>query len=268
LRQELHPRGLEIVTVCLDMAGAEAARPFVAAARPEHPTLLDVNHRIDALFGVVNIPNGIWIDETGTIVRPPEPAWPAPRPAREPREAAEAEAAEPAAPEPPASEPPAPDPPVIPERVKEMLAVVGRSTIDRTRYEPAVRDWVEHGAASRFVLSPDEVVRRSQPRGEAEAAGAAHFELAEHLWARGRRDAARHHFRAAHRLQPDNWTYKRQAWSIEPAPAGGGMERYWQGPMEGEEETWPYEGDFLTDVIGLQGRDYYPVPEDMNRPTA
>ena len=33
---------------------------------------------MDALFGVVNIPNVVWIDEDGVIVRPAEPGWPGP----------------------------------------------------------------------------------------------------------------------------------------------------------------------------------------------
>ena len=78
LRTELHPLGLEIVTVCLEVSGPDAGRPYVDAAQPEHPSLLDVGHRLDALFGVVNIPNGIWIDEDGMIVRPAEPGWPGP----------------------------------------------------------------------------------------------------------------------------------------------------------------------------------------------
>ena len=78
----MHPQGLEIVTVCLDVAGAAAARPFIEAARPEHPSLIDTGHVVDALFGVVNIPNAVWIDEDGMIVRPAEPAWPGPAEAR------------------------------------------------------------------------------------------------------------------------------------------------------------------------------------------
>ncbi|GAC1593584.1 MAG: hypothetical protein NVS3B21_14750 [Acidimicrobiales bacterium] len=208
---------------------------------------------VDAMFGVVNIPNAVWIDEEGMIVRPAEPAWPErPRPAES---------------SPPAEKPTAPPTaaPAMPARAVRMFEAVGRGKIDRTRYVPAIRDWVANGAASRFVLDADAVIARSQPRGLDEAEGAAHFELAQHLWQEGDRDAARRHFREAHRLQPDNWTYKRQAWSIEPSQLGPGMERYWQGPVEGVEAEWPYEGDFLTDLETLQAqeRDYYPLPEDM-----
>jgi hypothetical protein len=267
LRSELHPDGLEIVTVCLEMTGVEAARPWIDAARPEHPSLIDTAHQVDALFGMVNIPNAVWIDEQGVIVRPAEPAWPArretPRPPATDGETGGGTSGDTGR---SAEGDPAPAAPVVPQRVRQMLAAVGRSKIDRTRYVPAVRDWVANGASSRFALSPDEVVSRSRPRDAGEAAGAAHFELGQHLWRLGHIDTARHHFREAHRLQPDNWTYKRQAWSIEPSEVGGAMERLWQGPVEGGEAAWPYEGDFLTDVVALGDEDYYPVPDDMRAP--
>ena len=76
MRTELHPHGLEIVTVGMDTAGPEACRPFIEAARPQHPSLIDVGHVMAERFGVVNIPNGVWIDEAGMIVRPAEPAFP------------------------------------------------------------------------------------------------------------------------------------------------------------------------------------------------
>jgi len=79
LRNELHPLGVEVVTVSLELSGPEASRPFIEAAHPEHPSLLDPTHQMDALFGVVNIPNVVWIDESGTIVRPAEPGWPGPQ---------------------------------------------------------------------------------------------------------------------------------------------------------------------------------------------
>ena len=36
-------------------------------------------------------------------------------------------------------------------------------------------------------------------------------------WQAGKQQRAIFHFREAHRLQPDNWTYKRQAWSLTAA---------------------------------------------------
>ena len=80
LREELHPKGFEVVTVALDTGGVEAAKPFVDKANANHPSLLDEAHVVDELFGVVNVPNGVWIDEDGMIVRPAEPAHPGANP--------------------------------------------------------------------------------------------------------------------------------------------------------------------------------------------
>jgi hypothetical protein len=76
LRTELRPQGLEVVTVALDTGGAERAEPWIDAARPEHPSLIDAAHRLDELLGISNVPTGVWIDEEGVLVRPPEPAFP------------------------------------------------------------------------------------------------------------------------------------------------------------------------------------------------
>ena len=58
----------------MDTLGVESCRPFIEAAKAEHPSLIDINHVMAERFGVINIPNGIWIDEEGIIVRPAEPA--------------------------------------------------------------------------------------------------------------------------------------------------------------------------------------------------
>ena len=157
LRAELHGDGLEIVTVALDSAGAEAARPWIEAARPEHPALIDEQHVLDALFGIVNVPSGVWIDEAGMIVRPPEPAFSA-----EPDwEHGLGEGAT--------------------EYQLRTLNLERKVLVEHEKYVAAVRDWAKHGAASRYVLSPDDVLRRSQPRSHAESFAAAHFELGTHL---------------------------------------------------------------------------------------
>lgn len=234
LRTELHPRGLEIVTVGMDTVGVEACRPFIEAASPEHPALIDEHHRMAELFGVVNIPNSVWVDENGTIVRPAEPAPPPHRGERPDRSAAE-----------------------VPGRFGEIMAEAAKIQVDAEAYHAALRDWVEHGSESRFALSPDEVVARSQPRDADAARGTAHFELATHLEQLGHHDAAVRHFRRAHELVPDNFSYRRQAWSLEPG-ADGPLARFWQGPSDDHPEAWPYDGDWLTDVRRIGAEHYYP----------
>ena len=82
LREELHPRGLEVVTVALDLKGVETAGRWIEAAAPRHPALIDRAHVVDELLGIVNVPSGVWIDEGGAIVRPAEPAVPRRAPTR------------------------------------------------------------------------------------------------------------------------------------------------------------------------------------------
>ncbi len=224
LRRELYPKGLEIVTVALDTGGAEAARPWIERAKPEHPSLIDRAHVVDELFGIVNVPSGVWIDEAGLIVRPPETAYPR-RPAFVDR----------------------PIPPDASPEVAARVAEVKKLRIEADKYIAALRDWVERGAASRYALAPEEVLRRSRPRPVEEATAAAHFELGQHLHRAGLPEAAVPHFREAHRLQPDNWTYKRQAWTLVD-------------PVQGPNAV--YEGDWLTDVRKIGAENYYP-PLDM-----
>ncbi|MGK5112057.1 thioredoxin family protein [Geodermatophilus sp. CPCC 205506] len=231
----------------LELSGPEVSRPYVEAARPEHPCLLDPTHRMDALFGVVNIPNVVWIDEDGVIVRPPEPGWPTgdrDTPAGVLQSLAGTTRARTAPPRPEGA-------------VGQQRALTGGQ--DRHTYADAVRDWVAKGAASEYALSPAEVVARSQPRPTTASEAAAHFELANHLWRDGRRDLAVAHFRECHRLQPDNWTYKRQAWSlVGNERVGGEFGRFAQGPAEGEEDSWPFDSDFGSDVSALGEGEYYP----------
>jgi hypothetical protein len=241
-----------VVTVSLELSGPDASRAYIEAARPEHPSLIDTEHRMDAVFGVVNIPNVIWIDEGGVIVRPPEPGWP-PR-TEGPDRISELQ-------EQLASLPKmgrattAPAPPQEPTPQRNVIA----SGQDRDAYPDAIRDWVANGPASRFALTAAEVVARSQPRDPGASAAAAHFELANHLWRAGQRPGAILHFNETHRLQPDNWTYKRQAWSlVGHERVGGPAGRFVQGPLEGEEDVWPFVSDFRSDLAMLGEGEYYP----------
>ena len=55
------------------------------------------------------------------------------------------------------------------------------------------------------------------------------------------------HFQLAHKLVPDSWTFRRQAWSLE-AVGEGPLSRFWQGPNPESPQDWPYAGDWLSDI--------------------
>jgi hypothetical protein len=220
LWEELNPLGLEIVDVCLEMAGSEVARPFVDAAESNHPSLIDEKHQMDSLFGVTNVPQVIWIDEAGMIVRPPERGWPM----------------------------------AVGAAALRLVKMIGGSE-EREAYVAKLRDWVHHGAASEYALSADQVVERSRPRPVAVSEAAAHFEIAEHLWRlEGLSDRAIGHFNAAHQLQPDNITFKRQAWSALAVERFGDQDewaRFRQAPEKGAD--WPFVTDFNQDRDLIMG---------------
>jgi peroxiredoxin len=223
LREELNPQGLEVVSVALDTGGRSAAGPWIDKARSTHPSLIDEAHVFDELFGVVNVPSGIWVDEHGTIVRPPEPAFP-----WRPRQPSEELLAQ------------------LPELSREQLQEAQKMRIEPDRYVAALRDWVAHGESSRYALPPEEVIERSTPRDGEGSRAAACFELAQHLQRRGHASDAVRWFREAHSLAPENWTYKRQAWSLAD-------------PLQGRTES--YDSDWLTSVREIGAENYYPPLE-------
>jgi hypothetical protein len=182
---------------------------------------------VDELFGIVNVPMGVWIDEAGLIVRPAEPAFPG----RAVSDTLNAEI----------------DMSSLPPVMAETLTEARKIRIEPERYVGALRDWVANGADSRFALAPDEAVAKSRPRPREAAEAAACFELGQHLYRQGLGDAAVPWFRAAHRLQPENWTYKRQAWSMVDRSQG---------------HTAEYEGSWLDDVRQVGAENYY-EPLDM-----
>lgn len=207
------------MTVALDTGGADDARPFVERANPTHPSLVDAAHLLDVHLGVVNVPAAIPVDEQGILVRPPEAAWPW-RPPMLDREL----------------------PDDMPAAVRDRLELAKRIPVDHEPYLAGLRDWVTNGAASSFALDRDEVVARSRPRDRDASQAAASFELGQHLFRAGATDDAVAWFREAHRLQPDNWTYKRQAWHLHD-------------PSQTPNDV--YEGDWYSDVSAIGPENYY-----------
>lgn len=224
------------MTVCLDVEGRSGARPDLeAVGEVTHHAVVDRAHAVDAAFGIINVPMAVWIDEDLRIVRPAEAAWP--DPGREMGSAAAAMED-------------------VPERVARMMANAGRIVADREWYAEALRDWAAKGGDSEFVLDEATVLANSVPRGSDEAQAAAAFELGQHLHRTVGQEAAIPHFRDAHRLDPSNWTYKRQAWELA-SRIGGPLSRFWQGPPPGAEDDWPYDGDWVSDIEASGPENYY-----------
>ena len=68
--QALAEHGLTVITISQD-ARVEDAAPYIEAAAPRHPALLDPDHIVSHLYGLINVPTVIWIDKSGRIARPP-----------------------------------------------------------------------------------------------------------------------------------------------------------------------------------------------------
>jgi hypothetical protein len=218
-----------VVTVALDL-DPEKARPWIDAAAPTHPSLIDSRHITNELFGFNNVPMAVWIDETGTLVRPAEAA------AIEARDTS-------------------PIPEDWPDRIKELIGEARKIPDLSEQYRAALVDWVANGADSPYALEPAAVIEASHPRGRAEAEAAANFELGRHLFDTVGKDAAVPYWRAAHAIDPANWTYKRQAWTLETTPDGQPSDLM-QPPND------VYEGNWLDDVRASGGGENY-----ITRPT-
>lgn len=180
LADELTGLGFTVLAVALDTAAA--ARPWIEAAKPTYPCLIDADHHVAALYNMVNVPQAVWIDEAGRIVRPPESAGATDAFRRMDRSTG-----------------------ALPEAV---LAERNRRKAD---YLDAVRQWARQGAASAHALGPAEAAARLVPPGEHEAEAHAWFRLGRHLLQQGQADEARDAFARATALHPASWAMWRQA---------------------------------------------------------
>ena len=171
--------GFVVLAVAMDHAGA--ARPWIEAASPGYPCLLDRDHHVADLYNLVNVPQAVWIDEAGRIVRPPETAG-----STDGFRAMDRNTF------------------TVPE------AVIAERNRVKQAYVEAVADWARNGAASRHVLAPERVLARLQ-RPDAKVAEAhTHFRLGQHLLRNGHESEATAQFAKAISLHHDSWNMWRQ----------------------------------------------------------
>jgi len=232
LHEELESAGLSVVTVALDIDPGQAA-PWIAKAAPTHPSLIDSTHLVNELFGLRNVPMAVWIDETGHLVRSAEAA----SIQRSPFVDMDIDES-------------------WPERIQQSLSEIKKMPETSAEYRAAILDWVENGAESPYALTSDEVIQRSAGRPAEHAAAAACFELGQHLHLLGNHEAAVDWWKQAHALHPDNWTYKRQAWTIETTAPGE--------PSDLQQiATETYGTSWLDDVIEAGGGAAYSTSPDL-----
>lgn len=193
LHGDVQDLGFTVIALALDTA--DAARPWIEKVAPDYPALIDAEHRTAALFNFRNVPEAVWIDETGRIVRPTETAG-----AYEAFRCRNLETGET-----PADEL---------QKQKDM----------QRRYFEAARDWARTGDASSFVMSAEDARAHIARPTAAEAEAHARFRLGAWLAAHGRAVEAEAQMAEASRLHPDSWAIWRQ-----------GAERNEQGYAAGPE---------------------------------
>lgn len=185
-----------IVSVAMD-ADVEAARPWIEEASPDYVTLIDQNHLVSSLYNMVNVPQAVWIDEEGRIVRPVETGGSL-------------------------------------DILKEFDLELGgfkpeaveRATRAKEIYTDAVKDWAVNGSASPFVYDPETAKTHTPAMSNDTALAHAKFQLGQHLKRHGREQEADVLFSECRQLHPDSWNMFRETTErMEGGIAAG--EEFW-----------------------------------------
>jgi peroxiredoxin len=210
LYDELKDQNFELVSVALDAGGRAAVEPSIRCtnlaerpdalrtalgwseddwrhtAAPSYTCVIDEEHQVADLYGIKNVPEAVWIDENGQIVRPAEPAGLGYQPGQTGLSEDE----------------------------------IARLAANRRTYWDAIRDWVKVGSQSRFALTQEQIRARLRRPSAADARAAAHARIGRHLFGQGENDAAKCQFEEAARLCPQKWNYRRQSMVLEPELIG------------------------------------------------
>jgi hypothetical protein len=180
LYEELKDRGFVVIAVALDSREGDPL-PWIEAAAPSYPCLIDADHRLADLYHMVNVPQAVWIDEHGMIVRPTEPAGAYEGFRRMDRV------------------------------TREMPADAARMTAEtKATYLNAIRDWVRLGRTSRHVFDAERARARAPRHTEDVARAHVAFRLGQHLIRQGQAEEGDRWLAEASRLHPDSWAMWRQ----------------------------------------------------------
>jgi hypothetical protein len=211
LHDELKDKGFMVVAVAEESRGAEHARPWIEQAQKSGSSsywqLIDTEHRLSDLYNLVNVPQAVWIDENGVIVRPPETAGSTDHFRRMNLETRT----------------------MSPEDQAARLAA-------RQSYLDAVRAWVNTG---KHALPADEA-RAAMPKVTAEIAEArARFRLGVWLREHGNTTEGDRQMDIASNLHPDSWSMWRQAADMQEVGKASGPDFWKRVQALGERPYYP-----------------------------
>ena len=146
---------------------------------------------------MVNVPQAVWIDEDGMIVRPPETAG-----AYEAFRVLDVDTG------------------TVPQAAQDASA--------RTRqvYLAAIRDWVTKGVASKHVMSQEQARAKLSLPDSNIAQAHANFRLGQFLQRHGQSTEAEELFQEARQLHPKSWNIWRQTAEIGDNDLAAGPE-FW-----------------------------------------
>jgi hypothetical protein len=207
LYTELKDRNFMVVAVAEESRGADHARPWIEQANSDYWQLIDTEHRLEDLYNLVNVPQAVWIDEKGTIVRPPETAGSTDHFRRMDLKTRT----------------------MSPEDQAARLAA-------RQEYLDAVRAWVNTG---RHALPADKA-RTGLPKVTPQMAEArARFRLGVWLRAHDRAAEGDRQMAEASRLYPDSWSMWRQAADLDEVGKASGPEFWTRVKALGDKPYYP-----------------------------
>jgi len=180
LYEELAGHGFIVIAVAMDSRDRDAM-PWIEAAKPTYPTLIDREHRLAELYGIVNVPQAVWIDEAGRIVRPAESAGAYEGFRKMNRATRE-----------------------MPEDVARLTAAAKATYLD------GIRDWVRSGDRSRYAFTAEQARAHLPTLTTDTATAQAMLRLGQFLLRHGRTEEGHRWMQEASRLHPESWCIWRQ----------------------------------------------------------
>jgi len=181
-----------VIAVAQESRGLETAKEFIDLANPTYVVLIDQDHLVSDLYNLTNVPQAVWIDENGHIVRPAETAgshdgWRAMN-----REDLS-----------------------VPDDAAALVAKAQET------YMNALRDWAKNGARSKFAFTDEQARAHLKAPTDKDALAYANFRLGQYLRQNGNPVEGDVFLHAAVNLRPESWTIYRQAMNLrEVGPMG------------------------------------------------